>query len=424
MQVVKGQKPGDQFIGLLAEELMELMGKENAPLAKRKDSRPTTILMLGLQGAGKTTATAKLAKLVLKQKHSEKVLLVAADTYRPAAIEQLKTLGQRLGVDVYTEDPATSNPVKIAKNAFQKAKDEGYDMVIIDTAGRQVVDDKLMQELKQIKSAILPDESLLVVDAMTGQEAATLTLKFNEEIGITGAVLTKLDGDTRGGSAVSVRAISGKPIKFIGVGEGLDDLEPFYPDRMASRVLGMGDLKTLVERAQQSMKIDDVVSITQRMQTGAFTFDDYIAQLNQVKSIGGLGAMLKMMPGGAGAVSEEMLFQAEKKIKLGEKIVTAMTPEERANPDLLAPMTFTKANMKPVSERKALLSERSGVPNDQLDSFLASFNEMRSMMRKTLKNQDLDKMRADPDAMVPLGGGKSAKKAKVSRGGGAGFGRS
>lgn len=249
MKVESGQKPGEQFIALLAAELVEIMGQAQVPLTRRSDGRPNIILMCGLQGAGKTTACAKLVSWALRQNYSKKPLLVAADIYRPAAIEQLQTLGLRVGADVYTEGQGVS-PVQICRRAVAKAIAEGYDTVIVDTAGRQAIDDKLMDELRQIKAAVTPDETLLVVDAMTGQEAATLTSKYNQDIGITGAILTKMDGDTRGGAALSVRGVSGKPIKFIGVGEGLEDLEPFFPERIASRILGMGDLATLLEKAQ------------------------------------------------------------------------------------------------------------------------------------------------------------------------------
>jgi signal recognition particle subunit SRP54 len=258
MQVVGDLNPGDQFVALLAREIQTLMGESESPLMKRKDNQPTVIMMLGLQGAGKTTQCAKLAQWMKQQGHSQKILLVAADTYRPAAIEQLKLLGSKLQMDVFSEMPTENNkninPVQIAKKAVLKAKQEQYDAVIIDTAGRQVVDTMLMAELRQFKQSLLPDELLLVVDAMTGQEAATLTMKFNEEVGITGAILTKLDGDARGGAALSVRAVSGKPIKFIGVGEKMEDLEVFRPDRMTSRILGMGDMMTLLEKAQVRVK--------------------------------------------------------------------------------------------------------------------------------------------------------------------------
>lgn len=280
MKVAPDTKPGQQFIGLLAQELVNTMGQAETPVIKRKDGRPTVIMLLGLQGAGKTTAAAKLARQLMKQGHSQKVLLVAADVYRPAAVEQLQTLGERLGVTVFSADEAgVGAPVSIARRAFSKATSEQFDTIIIDTAGRQVVDKKLMDELQQIKAAVLPDEALLVVDAMTGQEAATLTAKFNEDIGITGAILTKLDGDTRGGSALSVRGVSGKPIKFIGTGEGLDDLEPFYPRRMASRILGQGDIETVMDKAISALDQQVASEMTQRMALGTFTFNDYLSHI-------------------------------------------------------------------------------------------------------------------------------------------------
>lgn len=337
MKVQPGQTPGQQFIALLGSELVELMGAAQAPLVRRTDSRPTIIMMLGLQGAGKTTAAGKLANYLLKKDQAKKILLVAADVYRPAAIEQLQTLGSRLNVDVYSEG-VDAEPVQICRRAFNKAKTEGYDTIIIDTAGRQVVDARLMDELQQIKGAVLPDESLLVVDAMTGQEAATLTAKFNQDIGITGAILTKLDGDTRGGSALSVRGVSGKPIKFIGVGEGMDDLEPFFPDRMATRILGLGDVQTLLEKAQSAIDSDKALQLTRKMQKGDFDFDDFLLQIRSIKQMGGLGSMMKMMPGMAGKVTDEQFYQMEQRVKRVEQIVQAMTPEERANPDLLTVM--------------------------------------------------------------------------------------
>lgn len=337
MKIDAGQKPGEQFISLIAKELVNTMGSNQAPLIKRSDGRPNIILLAGLQGAGKTTAVGKLANWAINQKYGEKILLVAADVYRPAAIEQLQTLGQRLNIDVYSDGKDIS-PVQICRRAVAKALEEKYDTVIIDTAGRQVVDDKLMDELKQIKAATNPDEVLLVVDAMTGQEAATLTAKFNEEIGISGAILTKLDGDTRGGSALSVRGVSGKPIKFVGVGEGMDDLEPFFPDRMASRILGMGDLTTLLEKAQSSIDLDKAAKLGKKMQRGTFDFNDFLLQSQSVKNMGGMAKMMKMIPGMAGKISDEQFYEAEKRIKRCEDIISKMSEEERSNPDLICRM--------------------------------------------------------------------------------------
>lgn len=351
MKVDAKQKPGEQFISLLAAELVETMGQAQTPLTRRSDGRPNIILLCGLQGAGKTTAVAKLANWAIKTSYGKKILLVAGDIYRPAAIEQLQTLGARLNIDVYTEGQGVS-PVVISRNALKKANAEGYDTVIVDTAGRQAIDENLMNELKQIKNALTPDEVLLVVDAMTGQEAATLTAKFNGDIGITGAILTKMDGDTRGGSALSVRGVSGKPIKFVGVGEGMDDLEPFYPERMASRILGMGDIASFLEKAQGAIDLDKAAKIGKKMQKGDFDFDDFLMQSQSLKKLGGMGGMLRMMPGMAGKITDDQLFEAEKRMKRCEVIISAMTEEERSNPDLLVKQGGKKELLQEVGRRQ------------------------------------------------------------------------
>jgi len=426
MKVGSGQKPGEQFISLLAAELVELMGKAQTPLTRRTDGRPNVILLSGLQGAGKTTAAAKLASWALKQSYSKKVLLVAADVYRPAAIEQLMILGNRVGVDVYTEGQDIS-PVLICRRALAKAIAEGYDTVIVDTAGRQVIDDKLMDELKQIKAAVLPDEVLLVVDAMTGQEAAMLTARFDKDVSITGAILTKMDGDTRGGAALSVRAVSGKPIKFVGVGEGLDDLEPFYPDRMASRILGMGDVQTLIEKAQSAIDFDKSAQIGRKMQKGDFDFDDFLLQSQSLKKLGGMGSMLRMMPGMAGKISDEQLFEAEKRIKKCETIISAMSAEERTQPDLLIRLGGQKELVRDAQNRRIELSKRCGYSVTEVDSFLIEFASMRKMMRQNMKGINMDDLDSDPTKPVQteaarLAQQKKEKKLKPTRGGGGGFG--
>ena len=430
MQVNADQKPGEQFVSLLAAELVKTMGETQAPLAKRADGRPSVILMAGLQGAGKTTAAAKLANWALKENKDgksfgEKVLLVAGDIYRPAAIEQLQTLGSRLGVDVYTEGQNVS-PVQIARSALKKAITEGYDTVIVDTAGRQVVDEGLMDELKQIKAAVTPDETLLVVDAMTGQEAATLTAKFNEDIGITGVVLTKMDGDTRGGSALSVRGVSGKPIKFVGVGEGMGDLEPFFPERMASRILGMGDLTTLLEKAQNAMDLDKSKDLGKKMQKGTFDFNDFLAQAQAVRKLGGMGGMLKMMPGMAGKIKDDQLFEAEKKMKRCETIIGAMTAEERENPDLIAKQGGKKELVRQAVERRLDLAARASVSIEEIDSFVFEFNGMKKMMKSNLKGMDIEAMGDDGGQPVQTMAAKKQmdkqkRKLKATRGGGGGF---
>ena len=420
------QKPGEQFISLLAAELVETMGQVQTPLVRRSDGRPNVLLLCGLQGAGKTTAVAKLANWAIKQSYGKKILLVAADIYRPAAIEQLQTLGARLGVDVYTEGQDVS-PVQISRRALSKAVSEGYDMVIVDTAGRQVVDAALMDELKQIKAAVTPDEVLLVVDAMTGQEAATLTAKFNGDVGITGAILTKMDGDTRGGSALSVRGVSGKPIKFVGVGEGMDDLEPFYPERMASRILGMGDIATFLEKAQESIDLDKAAKISKKMQKGDYDFNDFLVQSQSLKKLGGMGGMLKMMPGMAGKITDEQLFEAEKRMKRCETIIAAMTEEERSDPELLVKQGGKKELMQAAVERKRALAQRCGLPNAEVEAFMAEFSSMRRMMIKNLKGMDMDAMERDPQAPLETAqakamAAKAQKKIKPTRGGGGGFG--
>lgn len=425
MTVEEGQKPGEQFISLIASELVNTMGEEQAPLKKRTDGRPNIILMSGLQGAGKTTAAAKLANWAMKGDYAEKVLLVAADIYRPAAIDQLQTLGARLSIDVYSEGQDVS-PVQICRNSLKKAIDEKYDTIIVDTAGRQVVDENLMDELKQIKNAITPDETLLVVDAMTGQEAATLTAKFNEDIGITGAILTKMDGDTRGGSALSVRGVSGKPIKFVGVGEGVDDLEPFYPERMASRILGMGDVATLLEKAESAMDLQKATNIGKKMQKGAFDFNDFLQQSQAVKQIGGMGGMLKMIPGMAGKISDEQLFEAEKRLKRCENIIGAMTTEERENPDLITKQGGKKELVRDALDRRISLAERAGVQVDEIDGFVMEFNGMKKMMMKNLKGMDIDSMGENPDTPMQTMASKKKqqkkdRKLKPTRGGGGGF---
>ena len=284
-----------------------------------------------------------------------------------------------------------------------------------------------MSELKSIKNALNPDETLLVVDAMTGQEAATLTAKFNEDIGITGAVLTKMDGDTRGGAALSVRGVSGKPIKFVGVGEGIEDLEPFYPDRMASRILGMGDIQTLLEKAQSAIDVEKSTQISKKMQKGDFDFNDFLLQSQQLKKLGGMGGMLKMIPGMAGKISDEQLFEAEKRMKRSEAIIGAMTDEERTVPDLLVKQGGKKELVQEAAQRRSDLAKRCNYPLKEVESFMSEFIGMRKMMVQQLKGMDIDAMGNNPDAPLETMASKKAKekemkKLKPTRGGGGGFG--
>lgn len=365
--VITGVNPGQQFIKIVYDELVFLMGDSNVPLA-HAETAPTIILMAGLQGAGKTTATAKLALYLQKQERS--CLLVATDIYRPAAIDQLITLGQQINVPVFQLGIAT-NPVEIARQGVLQATEQGIDTVIIDTAGRLQIDETLMAELAQIKATVKPHDTLLVIDAMIGQEAANLTDTFHQKIGLTGAILTKLDGDTRGGAALSVRQISGQPIKFIGVGEKVEALQPFYPDRMASRILNMGDVLTLVEKAQEQIDIADVEKMQSKILEARFDFNDFLKQMRLIKNMGSLGGLLKMIPG-MGKLSGSDLEKGETQLHRIESMINSMTPEERSNPDLLA---------KNPSRRRRI-AKGSGHSENDVSKLITDFTRMRSMMKQ------------------------------------------
>jgi signal recognition particle subunit SRP54 len=314
--VISGVNPGQQFIKIVYDELVKVMGESNVPLAQA-DKPPTVILMAGLQGTGKTTATAKLALYLRKQQRS--CLMVGTDVYRPAAIDQLLTLGKQIDVPVF-EMGTDADPVEIARQGVEKGKELGVDTVIVDTAGRLQIDNDMMGELARIKETIKPDDTLLVVDAMTGQEAANLTYTFHDQIGITGAILTKLDGDSRGGAALSVRQVSGQPIKFVGVGEKVEALEPFYPDRLASRILNMGDILTLVEKAQEEIDLADVEKMQSKIMEAKFDFNDFIKQMRLLKNMGSLGGVLKLIPG-MGKISGADLAKGETQLKRTESMI-------------------------------------------------------------------------------------------------------
>src|SRR5690606_2257505 len=331
-EVMKSLTPGQQVIKVVKEELTELMGGEQSQIAVAKKP-PTVIMMSGLQGAGKTTFTGKLANL-LRKKYNRNPLLVAADIYRPAAIKQLETLGKQLSLPVFSLGDQVS-PVEIARQAIEKAKEEHHDYVLIDTAGRLHIDDQLMDELKEIKEVAKPDEIFLVVDAMTGQDAVNVAQSFNEQLEISGVVLTKLDGDTRGGAALSIRAVTNKPIKFIGTGEKMDALEPFHPERMASRILGMGDMLTLIEKAQASVDEDKAKELEKKFRTASFTLDDFLEQLSQVKNMGPLDELLKMMPGANKIKGMNNLQVDEKQIGHVEAIIRSMTTKEKLEPETI-----------------------------------------------------------------------------------------
>ena len=366
--VVSGVRPDQQFIKIVYDELVETMGDTNVPLAD-SENKPTVVLMAGLQGTGKTTATAKLALHLRKQNRS--ALLVATDVYRPAAIDQLLTLGKQIDVPVF-EIGADANPVEIARQGLAKAKEDGVDTVIIDTAGRLQIDKDMMAELAQIKEVAQPDEVLLVVDAMTGQEAATLTRTFHDEIGITGAILTKMDGDSRGGAALSVRRISGQPIKFIGVGEKVEALQPFYPDRMASRILGMGDVLTLVEKAQEEVDIADAEKLQEKILSAKFDFNDFLKQTRLMKNMGSLAGIMKMIPGMGNKLSSDQLQQGEQQLKRCEAMISSMTMEERKNPEVLAGSP----------SRRRRVAKGAGYAEKDISKLVSDFQRMRGLMQQ------------------------------------------
>jgi signal recognition particle subunit SRP54 len=371
-EVLSGVRPDQQFIKIVYDELVQVMGETNVPLATA-DTAPTIVLMAGLQGTGKTTATAKLALHLRKEDRT--CLLVATDVYRPAAIDQLITLGQQIDVPVF-ELGKDADPVEIARQGVARARETGVDTVIIDTAGRLQIDQSMMGELARIKETIQPHETLLVVDAMTGQEAANLTRTFHEQIGITGAILTKLDGDSRGGAALSVRRISGQPIKFVGVGEKVEALQPFYPDRMASRILGMGDVLTLVEKAQEEIDLADAEKMQEKMLTAKFDFSDFLKQMRLLKNMGSLGGLMKMIPG-MGKLSTDQLQQGEAKLKQSEAMINSMTTEERRNPDLLSSSP----------SRRRRIARGSGYVERDVSNLVSEFTKMRSLMQQMGQGQ-------------------------------------
>lgn len=366
-EVISGVRPDQQFIKIVYDELLEVMGETNVPLAQA-DKPPTIVLMAGLQGTGKTTATAKLALHLGKLNRS--CLLVATDVYRPAAIDQLVTLGKQIDVPVF-EMGSDADPVEIARQGVERGLASGVDTVIIDTAGRLQIDSEMMAELARIKATVQPDETLLVVDAMTGQEAANLTRTFHEQIGITGAILTKLDGDSRGGAALSVRRISGQPIKFVGVGEKVEALQPFYPDRMASRILGMGDVLTLVEKAQEEFDLADAEKMQEKMLAAKFDFTDFLKQMRLLKNMGSLGGIIKLIPG-MNKMSDDQLKQGETQLKRCEAMINSMTSQERRDPDLLASSP----------SRRRRIASGAGYKESDVSKLVSDFQKMRSLMQQ------------------------------------------
>jgi signal recognition particle subunit SRP54 len=462
--VMEGVTAEQQFVKSMYDELLDMMGGDSsipasqssamrnpvATLAPGTVEEPAIVLLAGLQGAGKTTAAGKLA-LFLKErevdyaavdamgeeasnmltsrlpKRERKVLLVAADVYRPAAIKQLQVLGESIGVEVFTMGTDV-DPVEIVTQGLAKAKAEGYDTVIVDTAGRQVIDTDLMNELLRMKEALNPAETLLIVDAMTGQEAASLTAAFDSAIGLTGAILTKMDGDSRGGAAVSVRGVSGKPIKFVGTGEKTADLEPFYPDRMASRILGMGDVVSLVEKAAAEVSDADALKMQEKMKDASFDFADFLKQSELVTKMGSVAGIAKMMPGMAGLDAGKMK-EVEARLKKNSAMINSMSKKERANPDL-----FVKD--KSGRDRLIRITKGSGCSFDEGQQFMSEFQRMRTMMSRMQKQMSGQGGGTDPtdamgagagaeDMMASVGNRASRrtakKKKKGGRGGGGGF---
>jgi signal recognition particle subunit SRP54 len=382
-EVVRGVSPDQKFIQLVHEQLVETMGGENAPLAAGgKPGAPSVVLMAGLQGAGKTTATAKLG-LHLKEQ-GRKALLVGADVYRPAAIEQLKTLGAQIGVEVFSLG-TDAKPEDIAAAGIAKAREEGFDTVLVDTAGRLQIDTSMMEEMVRIRQAVQPDEVLLVVDSMIGQEAADLTRAFHEQVGITGAVLTKLDGDSRGGAALSIRKVSGAPIKFIGTGEKVEALQPFHPERMASRILGMGDVLTLVEKATKEVELADVARMQQKLQEASFDFSDFLQQMRMIRRMGSLGGLMKLIPG-MNKIDDGMLKQGEVQLKKIEAMIGSMTEVERQQPELLASQP----------SRRRRIASGCGHSSAEVDKVLADFQKMRGFMQQMTRGGGMPGMPGMP----------------------------
>ena len=366
--VMESLTPGQMVIKIVNEEMVNLMGSETTEIKLRPSNEITVIMMTGLQGAGKTTTAAKLAgKFKIK---GRKVLLTACDVYRPAAIKQLQVNGEKQGVEVFSMGDQ-HKPVDIAKAAMEHAKKQGMSVVILDTAGRLHIDEAMMEELQDIKANVHVDYSILVVDSMTGQDAVNVATTFSEKVGIDGVILTKLDGDTRGGAALSIRAVTGKPILYVGMGEKLSDLEQFYPDRMASRILGMGDILTMIEKAQESIDEEASMKMVQKMKKNQFDFEDYLESMRQMKKMGGIGALLSMMPGMGGNQMKQLEDAVdEKKMARIEAIILSMTVKERQNPDVLNP------------SRKRRIANGAGVDISEVNRLVKQFEQSRKRMKQ------------------------------------------
>ncbi|MCO6430563.1 MAG: signal recognition particle protein [Deltaproteobacteria bacterium] len=369
-EILKSLTPDQQVIKLVHQELVNVMGEEAAPL-NLAVAPPAVVMLVGLQGSGKTTTVGKLARF-LRESERRKPLLVPADVYRPAAIDQLKTLGGQLKLEVFPSS-SEQNPVNIAKESVTYASQRGFDVVIIDTAGRLQIDTELMQELREISDAVMPHEILLVVDAMTGQEAVNVAQGFDKALEIDGLILTKLDGDARGGAALSMRAVTGRPIKFIGIGEKLDALEVFHPERMASRILGMGDVLSLIEKATQQIDVEESLALQKKIRKNEFTFDDFLGQLAMVKKMGSITSLASMIPGMNKMVKDVDPEKAEKEMKHIEAIILSMTPGERRNSGIIN------------GSRRRRIAKGSGTSVEEVNRLLKQFLEMKKMMHKMSK---------------------------------------
>lgn len=363
-EVASSINPGDLFVKIVKDELVELLGGESKPLNLK--GNPASLMLVGLQGSGKTTTIAKLANF-LRKKHSKKPLLVACDVYRPAAIDQLKQLGKQLNIEVYEE--GKKDPVEIASNAFKYAKENGFDYVLIDTAGRLHIDDELMGELVRIKNTVEPDEILLVIDAMMGQDAINVITGFNETLPLSGVILTKLDGDTKGGVALSVRHLTNVPIKFIGVSEKLDGLDFFDPERAAGRILGMGDIVSLVEKATEAIDEKEAKKAAKRMQQGKFDLEDFLSTMKQIKKLGPLENLLKLIPGAKKMGINDIKIDPKQMAHI-EAIILSMTPKERRNPDIIK------------ASRKTRIASGSGTSVQEVNRLLQQFDQMKKMMKQ------------------------------------------
>ena len=380
-QVIQSIQPGQQVIKIIHDELVELLGSQNAGL--QLSGNPSSLMMVGLHGSGKTTSSGKLARLLKKQGRAP--LLVAADVYRPAAMDQLETLGQKLEIPVFVKRGET-DILKIAREALDFARANNRNTLIFDTAGRMQIDEPLVQELVRLRDLVKPQEILLVLDAATGQEAVNVAAHFDQALNITGAVLTKLDGDARGGAALSLKAVTGKPIKFVGVGEKLEDFEPFHPERMAQRILGMGDVVSLVEKAAEAVDLDEAKRMEEKMRKGQFTLEDFLEQLRQMKKLGPLENLVGMLPGGSEMMKSADMSKSEKEFRRMEGMICGMTPQERRNPQILN------------ARRRQRIAKGSGVSVAELNTLLNRFGQMQQMMKKMGK---FSKMMAKMGGGVP-----------------------